>query len=81
MSGGSDRVYLTLQLLLCSKCPTVNAGHESHLALDTLQVEKGGLVWRRFLMEGVCVCGGAELEGKGGSLSCIQTYSGSLSQQ
>lgn len=32
--GGSDRVYLTLQLLLCSKCPTVNAGHESHLALD-----------------------------------------------
>lgn len=32
--GGSDRVYLTLQLLLWSKCPTVNAGHESHLALD-----------------------------------------------
>lgn len=32
--GGSGRVYLTLQLLLWSKCPTVNAAHESHLALD-----------------------------------------------
>lgn len=55
--GGSDRVYLTLQLPLWSKCPTVNAGHESHLALDRgslfigergsclEKIFNGGVVW------------------------------------
>lgn len=63
--GGSDRVYLTLQLLLCSKCPTVNAGHESHLALDRGSLfsgERGSCLEKIFNggeCRGVSVRGGA----------------------
>lgn len=65
--GGSDRVYLTLQLLLCGKCPTVNAGHESHLALDRgslfsaergsclEKIFNGGGVWGSRAVVSVCV--------------------------
>lgn len=75
--GGSDRVYLTLQLLLCSKCPTVNAGHESHLALDRGSLfsgERGSCLEK--ILEGVYV------RARGGgvcALCCVQTYSGALS--
>lgn len=54
--GGSDRVYLTLQLLLWSKCPTVNAGHESHLALDRGSLfsgERGSCLEKIFNRRGV----------------------------
>lgn len=79
--GGSDRVYLTLQLLLWSKCPTVNAGHESHLALDRGSlfsgergscletIFNGGGVWGLLSWRGCLVC----------ALHYIQTYSGALS--
>lgn len=59
----SDRVYLTLQLLLCGKCPTINAGHESHLALDRgslFSAERGSCLEKilSFLKGGqlLCVC-------------------------
>lgn len=68
--GGSDRLYLTLQLLLCSKCPSVNAAHESHLAPDRgslFSAERGSCVEKVF----DCVWGGLC------SAPCtyIQTYS------
>lgn len=55
-AGGSfrsDRVYLTLQLLLCGKCPTINAGHESHLALDRgslFSAERGSCLEKIFFL-------------------------------
>lgn len=78
--GGSDRVYLTLQPLLSSKCPTVNAGHESHLALDRGSLfsgERGSCLEKIFNRRGVGA-GGCRYGGGLCSLCCIQTYSGAL---
>lgn len=80
--GGSDRVYLTLQLLLCSKCPTVNAGHESHLALDRGSLFSGerGSCLEKIFNGGEC--GGGQCQRRGSlvcALCCIRTYSRALS--
>ena len=80
--GGSDRVYLTLQLLLWSKCPTVNAGHESHLALDRGSLfsgERGSCLEKIFNGGGVWGVAGLERGCSVCALPCAQTYSGALS--
>lgn len=73
--GGSDRVYLTLQLLLCRKCPTVNAGHESHLALDRGSLfsgERGSCLEKIF--NGGSVGGSVSEEGQPGLCTLLYTH-------